>query len=248
MSLFLVRHGKTRWTEEKRFAGWGDAELSDIGLAEAHSAAKALKASGQKFDMCFTSCLARAKRTTEIIRGEMGLAADHIQYDWRLNERHYGALQEELRSDMVLKHGADNVLSWRYTYKAVPPALGEDDPRWLEQLARLPDIPLQQHPRSESMFQASERTLAFWDDEIVPALQAKKTVLIVAHTNSIRAMVGRLEGFNEAQSTAFRISTAVPRRYELNEDLKPVKVRDLTRDPKVILRHWMIRRWLKRLA
>ncbi|MEP1230722.1 MAG: 2,3-bisphosphoglycerate-dependent phosphoglycerate mutase [Litorimonas sp.] len=248
MSLCLVRHGKTQWTEEKRFTGWGDARLSEQGLAEAQSAAKALTASGYSFDMCFTSCLERAKLTADIIGEKMGMPTGHIQYDWRLNERHYGALQEKLRSDMVEAHGLSHVTDWRRNFHASPPPLNEDDPRWLEQIDRLPEVPMAQQPKGESMFEATQRTLNFWEDEVEPALKAQKNVLIIAHTNSIRAMVSRLEGFNEVQSGEFRISTAVPRHYELNNELTPVKIRDLTRNPKVILRHWLKRRRMKKLA
>ena len=248
MTLFLVRHGKTLWTEEKRFSGWGDAPLSARGLAEAAAAAKAVRGSGVTFDLCFTSRLARAKRTAEIICQAIDFSAEKIRFDWRLNERHYGALQNELRADMVETYGAADVTSWRQNYRAVPPQLTQDDPRWLEQVSRFPDISVDQLPGGESMFQASERTLLCWNDEIEPALKAGKKVLIIGHTNSIRTIVGRIEGFNEAQSGAFRISTCVPRHYELDDALRPVQTRDLTRNPKAILRHWFERRrlnWLE---
>lgn len=248
MSLFLVRHGKTEWTEEKRFTGWGDARLSESGLAEARLAAKTLKSSGYSFDMCFTSCLERAKETAEVIGDKLNMPEGHIQYDWRLNERHYGALQENLRSDMIEKYGPSDVAQWRTNYHGVPPELTADDPRWLEQTERLSEVPLERHPQSESMSQASARTLSFWDDEIVPVIKLEKNILIIAHTNSIRAIVGRIEGFNEAQSEAFRISTAVPRYYEFDDTLIPVKVRNLTRNPRKIMRHWLKRRALKALA
>ena len=247
-SLFLVRHGKTKWTQEKRFTGWGNAPLSDRGVEEAFSAARALKKSGYVFDICFTSCLERAKHTTQIIHDELKMPRDNIQYRWRLNERHYGALQGELRSEMTEKHGAQDVLKWRSSYHGQPPELGDDDPRWQEQLDRLPEVPLAEHPRSESMSQAARRALPLWNDEIVPALKANKKVLIIAHTNSIRSIIAGLEGFNEAQLAAFRISTAVPRHYELNDDLMSVKVRDFNNDPKAKIREWATRHRLKWLG
>lgn len=244
-SLFLVRHGKTQWTREKRFTGWGNAPLSDKGVNEAYSAARALKTSGMSFDSCFTSCLERAKHTSQIINNELNMPVGEIQYKWRLNERHYGALQGELRSEMVEKHGASSVMKWRSSYRAQPPELKYDDPRWREQLERLPEVPRDQHPRSESMFQAAQRAMPLWREQIAPALKANKTVLIIAHTNSIRTIAGIIEDFNEAQLAAFRISTAVPRHYELNDDLKPIKVRNLTRDSKARIREWATQRRLK---
>ena len=247
MSLFIVRHGKTLWTEQRRFSGWGDAPLSARGLAEAAAAAKALQGSGIVFDMCFTSQLVRATQTAEIICEAISIPAEKIQFDWRLNERHYGTLQNELRSDMFETYSVSNVTTWRKKYRAVPPLLTKDDSRWLEQVGRFRDVPVDQLPAGERMFQASERSLMCWNDYIEPALKARKKVLIIAHTNSIRTIAGQIEGFNEAQLERFRISTCVPRHYELDNALRPIKIHDLTRNPKVILRHWIRRRRLKKL-
>ena len=247
-SLFLVRHGKTEWTEEKRFTGWANAPLSQKGRDEALSAAKILKTSGYNFDVCLTSCLGRAKHTAQIISDELRVPDGHVQYKWRLNERHYGALQGELRSEMVEKHGASDILQWRSSFHAQPPELTDDDPRWHEQLERLPEIPLDQHPRSESMSQAAQRAKPLWKDEIAPALKANKTVLILAHTNSIRSIISDLEGFNDTQSAVFRIPTAMPRHYKLDDNLKPLKVRNLTRDPKARIRQWATQKRLNWLG
>ncbi|MEP1229103.1 MAG: 2,3-diphosphoglycerate-dependent phosphoglycerate mutase [Litorimonas sp.] len=248
-SLFLVRHGRTQWTEEHRFAGWGNAPLNKTGVDEAVFAAKTLKASGYAFDVCFTSCLERAKHTANIIHDELGIPRDVLQYKWRLNERHYGALQGQLRADMRQAYGVENVKQWRNNYYAQPPELTTDDPRWQEQLGSLPEVPLDQHPHSESMFQAAQRCLPFWQEQIVPELKNNKNVLIIAHTNSIRSIIASIEGFNDEQSAAFRIATAVPRHYKFNKALKPVKVRDLSASPKTRLRHWATRKrldWLSR--
>lgn len=247
-TLFLVRHGKTQWTEEKRFAGWGNAPLSDTGLSEAISAGKILKDSGCLFDVCFTSSLVRAQETARIILNELGMPTDKLHSKWRLNERHYGALQGELRSDMNQKYGASQITQWRSHYHAQPPDFKENDPRWQEQLERLKEVPHDQHPRSESMAQAALRTQLLWSNEIVPALRSGKNVLVVAHTNSIRSLVGCIENFNDAQSAAFRISTAIPRYYELDNNLKPLKVQDLTSSYKAKIRHWFIRKRLKFLS
>ena len=247
-SLFLIRHGQTEWTREKRFTGWGNAPLSDKGFNEALSAARALKASGSSFDICYTSRLERAKKTTEIIHNELKTPMDQIQYRWRLNERHYGALQGELRSEMVQKYGSSDVMKWRSSYRGQPPELLDDDPRWQEQLDRLPEVPQADHPRSESMFQAAQRAMSLWKDEIVPALKGNKNIIIIAHTNSIRSIIGNIEGFNEAQLAAFRIPTAVPRHYDLNDNLTPLKVRDLTINPKARILSWATKKRLKLLA
>ncbi len=244
-SLFLLRHGKTKWTEEKRFAGWGNAPLSETGIDEAYRASKILKKSGYRFDACFTSCLTRAQHTSQIVLDELGIPLDKLEHKWRLNERHYGALQGELRSDMVSKYGASDVMKWRSTYHAQPPILRDDGPRFQEQLKISPEIPQDEHPRSESMAQAAKRAYPLWAENIAPSLQSGKNVLVIAHTNSIRSLISGLENFNEAQSAAFRISTATPRHYELDEALKPLKVRDLTNSPKAKIRHWVIRKRLQ---
>lgn len=240
--LVLVRHGKSEWTTEKRFSGWGDAPLSQKGRDEAQSAGKTLKLSGYLFDVCFTSRLIRAKDTSHIILDELGLSKNKLEYKWRLNERHYGALQGELRADMRQKHGKLEVVKWRNNYRAEPPKLTDDDPRWQEQLERFPDVPEALHPRSESMMQAVQRTKIMWSEDIAPALKAEKSVLVIAHTNSIRALVGCVEDLTESQSAGFRISTAVPRLYELDENLRPLQIRDITKSSKAKIHHWAIRK------
>jgi len=230
-TLILIRHGKTKWTEQKRFAGWANAPLSTNGRQEALSAAKILKAKNVTFDVCYTSCLIRAKNTTQIIFDHLSLPQDEIQYRWLLNERHYGALQGELRGDMREKHSISEVLKWRNTYDAQPPKLTDDDPRWHKQLIEHSETPQHEQPRSESMEQAVIRTQKLWHKEITPALKSGKTVLIIAHTNSLRALTRSIEDLNDSQSAAFRIPTAAPRIYNLDENLKPMRVRDLTNNP-----------------
>ena len=146
---------------------------------------------------------------------------------------------------MVQKYGASDVLQWRSNYHAQPPKLPENGLRMKEQLDMFQNIPRDQHPRSESMIQAVQRTRPLWAEKISPALKEGKKVLVIAHTNSIRSLIGGLENFNEAQSAAFRISTATPRHYELDDNLKPLKVRDLTHSRKAKIRHWAIRKRLQ---
>jgi 2,3-bisphosphoglycerate-dependent phosphoglycerate mutase len=246
-TLFLIRHGATQWAEENRFAGWGDTPLSARGHREAVFVAQSLKKSRYSFDICFTSQLTRARQTMAAIAQELSLPEHALKYDWRLNERHYGALQGEPRTAMIKKHGNAKIVEWRRTYHGQPPQLEDNDPRWEEQLQRLSEIPILQHPRSESMAQAVERVNPLWIDEIAPALKAGKNLLVVAHTSSIRGLVRHIEGLDDAQCAAFRISTAVPRQYELDDNLAPLEVRDLTHGVKAKIRYWVNRQkpgWL----
>jgi len=246
-TLFLIRHGATQWAEENRFAGWGDTPLSDRGLSQAVSVAHSLKVSQYSFDMYFTSQLTRARQTMAVISKELGLPEHELKCDWRLNERHYGALQGEPRPAMIKKHGNAKIVEWRRTYHGQPPQLEDSDPRWHEQLERLSEIPVLQHPRSESMAQAVTRVAPLWHDEIAPALRDGKNLLVVAHTSSIRGLVRHIEGLDDAQCAAFRISTAVPRQYELDDNLAPLEVRDLAHGVKAKIRYWVNRKkpsWL----
>lgn len=240
--LTLIRHGKTKWTEEKRFSGWGNAPLGSTGRDEACSASKALKDANQKFDICFTSRLLRAQDTAEIICDELGMSPDKLHYRWHLNERHYGSLQNNLRSDMRQEHGAASVLKWRNSYHAKPPELKDSDPRWLEQLKRFKDIPQAEQPRGESMAEAVKRTELLWHKEIGPAIQSGKKVLVVAHTNSIRSLVRSIEGLDDVQSAGFRMTTATPRHYELDDTLKALASYDLTNSLKAKAHYWVIRK------
>ena len=162
--LVVMRHGATKWSQENRFAGWADAALSDKGLEEARKAARTLKKSGLSFDLCFTSFLSRASRTLDIVMQELGIAEESVKRDWRLNERHYGALQGETRSAMIARHGNAQVVQWRRAYSEVPPNLEDGDPRWIEQLERLTMVPLDRQPRAESLRQAAERVAPAWHE------------------------------------------------------------------------------------
>ena len=248
--LFLVRHGATQSAKENRFAGWADTHLTKSGQQEALLAAQSLKKAGHIFDVCYTSQLKRAKQTALIMANTLGLSEDAITYDWRLNERHYGGLQDELRGEMIEKHGNVQVVAWRRDYHAVPPKLDENDPRWIEQLDRLPDIPVDLQPQSESMAQAAKRVEPFWNNEIAEALRANKRVLIVAHTSSIRGLARCIEGLNDEQCGAYRVSTAVPQYYKLDDDLSVIENKHLTSGLSSKIRYWANRkkpRWLGRV-
>lgn len=249
-TLILVRHGATQSAKENRFAGWADTCLSESGHHEALMAARSLKRSGYLFDVCYTSQLERARQTTAIMANKLELPQETINHDWRLNERHYGALQGELRSEMINQHGNAKIVEWRRDFHAIPPKLTDNDPRWLEQLGRFPDIPPQLQPQSESMAQAALRVEPFWTNELVPALKANERVLVIAHTSSIRGLVRCIEGLDDTQCAAFRVPTAVPQIYKLNDDLTLLKSEHLTSGLSSKVRYWINRkkpRWLGRI-
>lgn len=248
-TLVLVRHGTTEAAKANRFAGWDDTALSAAGRAEAVLAARTLAGAGIEFDCCFTSRLSRATETLAAVAEALGLEAAEVTREWRLNERHYGALQGETRGAMIEAHGNAQVVAWRRSYDAVPPPLGEDDPRWREQLARLADVPAALQPRTESLGQAVERVTPVWHQAIASVLRGGGNVLVVAHTSSIRGLARAIEGLDDEASAAFRIATAVPRVYELDEALRPVARADLTEGLASGVRYWANRlkpRWLGR--
>ena len=226
-TLVLLRHGSTVWGSENRFAGWGDTPLSEAGLREAHNATALLRRQRTRFDVAFTSRLLRARQTMEIIAEKLHLAEDAVRSDWRLNERHYGALQGEDRETIIRRYGKEAVSQWRRTYHARPPELAEDDPRLIEQIERLPEIPRSLQPRTESMAEGALRALPVWTEQIAPALLAGHNVLLVAHTSPIRAIVSAVERLDDAQSEALRFATAVPKRYKFDADLTPTEGRHL---------------------
>jgi len=248
-TLVLLRHGVTVYGEENRFAGWADTPLSAAGIAEAQHAAQILKHTGLVFDLCLTSRLARAQHTLAIIQATLGLPDSVIRCEWRLNERHYGGLQDETRAAMIERFGNAQVIDWRRSYDACPPLLDTDDARFRQQLARFPDVDPQHHPRGESLHDAIPRVSPVWPELIVPALKSGKCVLIVAHTSSLRALTRIIEGLNDTESAAFRIATAIPRRYEFNENLGVVDRTDLRNGKKSNWRYWIhrIKTWLHRI-
>jgi 2,3-bisphosphoglycerate-dependent phosphoglycerate mutase len=243
-----MRHGATVWGEENRFAGWADTPLSASGLAAAERAAVTLAKAGFEFDLCLTSRLTRAEQTLAAIRVKLSLPDPMICRDWRLNERHYGSLQGKTRTAMIERFGNAQIVEWRRSYEARPPLLEPEDPRWLEQLARLPDLPLQHQPAGESLGDAVERVSPVWAEVIAPALRADKCVLVVAHTSSIRAIVRAIEGLDDARSASFRIATAIPRCYELSRSLSVVGTTDLSDGMESRLRYWANRLKPRRLG
>ncbi len=247
-TLVLMRHGATLWGQENRFAGWADTPLSDTGIKEAQGAAQTLAEAGLAFDISFTSSLKRAQQTLDIVAKSKGTFIGNIISDWRLNERHYGALQGETREAMIERYGNQQVVDWRRSYAAVPPPLTEDDPRWQEQLQRIPGISIDDQPKSESMAMAALRVEPIWHTRMAPELRAGKRLLVVAHTSSIRGLARVIEGLNDEAAADFRIATAIPLIYLLDDDLKFIKRTDLNDGVASNLRYWINRLKPRRLG
>ncbi|MGD1880642.1 MAG: 2,3-diphosphoglycerate-dependent phosphoglycerate mutase [Kiloniellaceae bacterium] len=226
-TLVLVRHGKTEWSSQNRFAGWADAPLSATGLQEARGAGRTLAAAGYRFERAYTSYLSRAVRTLEVILDELGQGDLPVERSWRLNERHYGALQGDNRAKMALQYGNDQVAQWRRSFTAEPPALPDGDPRLPALDSLYAGIDPALLPRSESLQQAAARVAVWWQETLVPALRTDSCLLVVAHTSSIRGLVREIEGLSDADSAGFRIATALPLVYTLDEGLKVVDRREL---------------------
>jgi len=221
--LILVRHGQSTWNVENLFTGWHDVDLSDQGRHEAKSAGVEIKKAGIVPDVVFTSVLKRAIRTMWTILDELDLMWLPVERSWRLNERHYGALQGLDKAQTVEKHGEAQVKIWRRSYDIPPPPLDSKDPRHPVNDRRYSKIDPRVLPASESLKDTLARVLPFWNDRIVAELKAGKNVMVVAHGNSLRAVVKMLDNVSEADITELNIPTGVPLVYELDEQLKPVK-------------------------
>ena len=221
--LILVRHGQSTWNVENLFTGWHDVDLSDLGRQEARSAGVEIKKAGIVPDVVFTSVLKRAIRTMWTILDELDLMWLPVERSWRLNERHYGALQGLDKAQTVEKHGEAQVKIWRRSYDIPPPPLDSSDARHPINDRRYSKIDPRVLPASESLKDTLARVLPFWNDRIVAELKAGKNVMVVAHGNSLRAVVKMLDNVSEADITELNIPTGVPLVYELDDQLKPVK-------------------------
>ncbi|MGC3980870.1 MAG: 2,3-diphosphoglycerate-dependent phosphoglycerate mutase [Steroidobacteraceae bacterium] len=219
--LVLVRHGQSIWNVENLFTGWKDVDLTEQGKREAADAGKLLKAEGFNFDLLYTSVLKRAIRTSNLILDEMDLMWIPVERSWRLNERHYGALQGLDKAQTAAKHGEAQVKIWRRSYDVPPPPLDENDERHPRFDPRYADLPPEVLPATESLKETLARVQPFWADKIAAPLKQGKNVLVVAHGNSLRALVKMLDGMSEADILEFNIPTGVPILYELNEQLQP---------------------------
>jgi 2,3-bisphosphoglycerate-dependent phosphoglycerate mutase len=221
--LVLLRHGESVWNQENRFTGWTDVDLSPKGVAEAKEAGRILKSKGFTFDLAFTSVLIRAQRTLEIVLDEMGLKGIEVFRSWRLNERHYGALQGLNKAETATQYGEKQVAVWRRSYSIQPPALTREDKRFSGHDPLYKDVDPADLPLTESLKDTVDRFLPYWTGSIEPCLRRHKRVIIVAHGNTLRALVKYLDGASEEDIVKLEIPTGVPLVYNLNEALKPIK-------------------------
>lgn len=221
--LVLLRHGESIWNKENLFTGWTDVDLSERGVEEAKEAGRVLKKEGYTFDIAFTSVLKRAIRTLWIVLDEMDLMWVPVIRDWRLNERHYGALQGLNKAQTAEKYGDQQVKVWRRSYNVRPPALDEKDPRNPARDRRYSDLSKEQIPLTECLKDTVERFLPCWHDLISPAVRCGSRVLIVAHGNSLRALVKYLDHVSDQDITELNIPTGVPLVYELDDELNPMR-------------------------
>lgn len=221
--LVLVRHGQSTWNLENRFTGWTDVDLTDLGKTEAIQAGKLLKEGGYEFDVAYTSVLKRAIKTLFFIQEEMDLHWLPVIRAWQLNERHYGNLQGLNKAEMAEKFGEEQVKIWRRSYDVPPPALEDNDERHPRFDRRYASLSAEQLPATESLKITLDRVLPYWNETLAPEIKSGKRVLIVAHGNSIRALVKYLDNISESEITELNIPTGLPLIYELDQDLKPIK-------------------------
>jgi len=221
--LVLLRHGESQWNLENRFTGWTDVNLSEKGIKEATSSGEILKESGFEFDLAYSSLLLRANRTMDICLEEMGISDLPLKYNWRLNERHYGTLQGLNKGETAQKYGDNQVLTWRRSYNTPPPPLGINDERHPRFDNSYDDLNENQLPASESLKDTVDRFLPYWHETIAPTIQSGKKVLIVAHGNSLRALVKYLDDISEEEIIGLNIPTGIPLVYELDDQLSPIK-------------------------
>jgi 2,3-bisphosphoglycerate-dependent phosphoglycerate mutase len=221
--IVLIRHGESTWNKDNRFTGWTDVDLSEKGVQEAHEGALALKKEGYTFDIAYTSVLKRAIRTLDIVLDEMNLRGIPVVKSWRLNERHYGALQGLNKAETAAKYGEDQVKIWRRSYDVPPPKLEKTDERYPGKDPLYKDMKEKDIPLTECLKDTVARFLPFWKDTIAPAVKKGKRVLIAAHGNSLRALVKYLDNVSDAEIVELNIPTGIPLVYELDDKLNPIK-------------------------
>jgi len=228
ISLVLLRHGQSVWNQENLFTGWTDVDLSEKGVTEAREAGRILRNQGFIFDLAFTSVLKRAERTLELVLDEMNLKNIEILTSWRLNERHYGALQGLNKAQTAKQYGEEQVAIWRRSYAVRPPALTREDKRFEGHDPLYKDININDLPLTESLQDTVARFLPYWHASIEPFLHKQKRVIIVAHGNTLRALVKFLDGISEEDIVKLDIPTGIPLVYDLDETLKVIKSYYLT--------------------
>ena len=221
--LVLIRHGESTWNLENRFTGWTDVDLTPTGVEQAKNAGRLLKAEGYEFDLAYTSVLKRATRTLWHCLDEMDRTWLPVVHSWRLNERHYGALQGLNKADTAKKYGEDQVLQWRRSYDTPPPALEASDPRCERSDLRYAKLQPDQVPLTECLKDTVARVLPYWNESVAPAIKAGKRVMIAAHGNSIRALVKYLDNIADDAIVGVNIPNGIPLVYELDDNLKPIR-------------------------
>jgi 2,3-bisphosphoglycerate-dependent phosphoglycerate mutase len=222
-TLVLLRHGESTWNKENRFTGWTDVDLSEKGVREAKQAGEVLKKEGYTFDVVFTSVLKRAIRTSWIVQDIMDLMWIPVRISWRLNERHYGALQGLNKAETAEKHGEEQVLKWRRSYDIRPPALEKADEKYPGNDPRYKDLDEEDIPVAECLKDTVNRFLPYWHETITPVIESGKRVLISAHGNSIRALLKYIDNISDEDIVGVNIPTGIPLIYDLDDGLSPLK-------------------------
>ena len=229
-TLVLIRHGQTAFNRQKIFCGWTDIDLNEQGVEEAKSAGQNLKKAGFIFDLAFCSVLKRAKETLDIVLGKMGIFDLPTEYSWRLNERHYGALQGQKHADVAKIYSPEQVQRWRRSFSERPPQLTEDDPRNPIFDPKYRDVDKKDLPLGESLEDTVKRVLPYWQNEIAPQIKAGKKIFVSASGNSLRALVKYLDHLSDDDVVGLEIATGSPLVYELDENLKPIDKYYLLKD------------------
>ncbi len=223
IKLVLVRHGQSMWNLENRFTGWTDVELSEQGIKEAKEAGKVLKEKGFGFDVAYTSVLKRANDTLGYILKELGEQDIPVKKSWRLNERHYGALQGLNKDETKEKYGEEQVLLWRRSTDVRPPALSKDDERYPGNDPKYSELKENELPTTENLIDTIERVMVYWNSDIVKDLEEGKRVIIAAHGNSLRGLIKYLDNMTDEEVIKLELQTGNPICYELDDDLKPIR-------------------------
>ena len=223
IKLVLVRHGQSEWNLENRFTGWTDVELSEQGVREAKEAGKVLKEIGYHFDLAYTSVLKRAEHTLDLILKEMGEENIEIKRSWRLNERHYGALQGLNKDETRKKYGDEQVLLWRRSSDVRPPELEVTDPRYPGNDPKYKDLTEDELPKTENLIDTIKRVMEYWNTDIKPDLEKGRNIIIAAHGNSLRGLMKYLDDISDEDIVKLEIQTGNPICYELDDNLKPIR-------------------------
>ncbi|MEO8248525.1 MAG: 2,3-diphosphoglycerate-dependent phosphoglycerate mutase [Burkholderiales bacterium] len=221
--LVMIRHGESTWNRDNRFTGWTDVPLTATGIAQAKEAGRLLKEAECGFDLCYTSVLKRATHTLWHCLDELDSTWLPVVHSWRLNERHYGALQGLNKAETAREYGDDQVLLWRRSYDTPPPELEKNDPRWKRSDPRYANLKDSEIPLTECLKDTVDRVLPLWDESLAPAIKAGKRLLVVAHGNSMRALVKYLDNISDEDIVGLNIPNGIPLVYELDANLKPIR-------------------------